>query len=152
MEVNGGLGLMVKPLSVKQEDIGSNPLDHPSLTARSVTAAHRTFNPGGAGSNPAGRTLLTRSSDMATQRVYDFDARWLEGEAKRARTVGEVISRYDQYQNKIRALKLRYAREHDLYGYGARMEAFVSRLKRYAWNELLTDIRREDVIIRSLKV
>ncbi len=89
---------------------------------------------------------------MRVKEIYDFDAEWLFKNTKQARTVGDVLSRHDQYHNKIRALHKRYDKQHDLYHYGSCVDAFIKRLRTHNWSEQLVDVRRSDTFVRNLRV
>ena len=83
--------------------------------------------------------------------VIDFDAKWIEHSAAHAKTVGEVMVRYDQFKLKVDSLQKRYPESHDLYRYGERAAAFIGRLKTYSWDVRLADAKRNDVLLRSLR-
>lgn len=82
----------------------------------------------------------------------DPDHQWLKQELRAADTVAQVLARQAQFENKIRALKLRHASDRPLYQYAERMEQFLKRLATYPWTAQLRDIRRDDAQIRKLKL
>lgn len=82
----------------------------------------------------------------------DPDHQWLKKELRAADTVAQVLARQAQFENKIRALKLRHAPERPLFQYAERMEQFLKRLASYPWTAQLRDIRQDDAQIRKLKL
>ncbi|MEJ2669002.1 MAG: hypothetical protein P8077_01650 [Gammaproteobacteria bacterium] len=82
----------------------------------------------------------------------DPDHQWLKKELKAAESVAHVIARKAQFENKIRALKLHHAADRPLYLYAERMEKLLQRLQTYPWTTLLRDIRRDDEVVKNLKL
>lgn len=76
---------------------------------------------------------------MVVMTLYDLDAHWLLSEYKRANTVGEIISRCDQFENKLHGLKYRYQENHSIHIFAMEFESVLEKLKRKKWNELLVD-------------
>jgi hypothetical protein len=101
----------------------------------------------------AGQGARRTTRDPAPKKLPDDpDHQWLKRELRAADTVAKVMARQAQFENKIRALKLRHPPEKPLYQYAERMEAFLKRLATYPWTAQLRDIRQDDAQVRKLKL
>lgn len=120
-----------------------------------ASAKPRTRKPAGrrGGKIPSrGKSPQTRRKPVEKKLPDDPDHQWLKKELRAADTVAQVLARQTQFENKIRALKLRHAADRPLYHYAERMEQFLKRLASYPWTAQLRDIRQDDAQIRKLKL
>jgi len=118
--------------------------------ARTPSTKQRRSVKKGQGQRPQGKRPTKKP--IKKRLPDDPDHQWLKSQLRGAQTVAEVLSRQVQYENKIRALKLRHEPGKPLHDYADRMEQFLARLKTFPWTTQLRDLRQDDSIIRKLKL
>lgn len=124
----------------------------PLATEKSPKRGSKTGSRRGTGATARGTSKKATRDPGQKKLPDDPDHQWLKRELRAADTVAQVLARQGQFENKIRALKLRHAPERPLYQYAERMEQLLKRLAAHPWSAQLRDIRQDDPQIRKLKL
>lgn len=80
----------------------------------------------------------------------DQDMAWIQDTLKAAQYVGDVLTRRDQYFNKVLSLKRKFAagKERD---YAASIELLCERLRSHPLQAMLRDVMRDDPQLKKIR-
>ncbi len=80
----------------------------------------------------------------------DPDMAWIQDTLKAAQYVGDVLTRRDQYFNKVLSLKRKFAagKERD---YAANIELLCERLRSHPLQAMLRDVMRDDAQLKKIR-
>ena len=84
------------------------------------------------------------------EEVVDADFAWIRDSLKATQYVGDVLTRRDQYLNKVMSLKRKFpsGRERD---YAAGVELLIERLRLFPMQAMLRDVLRDDPQLRKIR-
>lgn len=84
------------------------------------------------------------------EEVIDQDMAWIQDSLKSAQYVGDVLTRRDQYFNKVMSLKRKFAvgKERD---YAVHIELLCERIRQHPMQAMLRDVLRDDVQLRKIR-
>lgn len=99
---------------------------------------------------PARRPKPVPQRAKPVEEEIDQDLAWIQDSLKGALYVGDVLTRRDQYFNKVMSLKRKFAagRERD---YAAHIELLCERLKTHPMQAMLRDVLRDDPQLRKIR-
>ena len=80
----------------------------------------------------------------------DADLAWIKESLKATQYVGDVLTRRDQYLNKVMSLKRKFAQgpERD---YAANVEMLIGRLRQFPMQAMLRDVLRDDSQLKKIR-
>lgn len=84
------------------------------------------------------------------EELIDPDMAWIQESLKGALYVGDVLTRRDQYFNKVMSLKRKFSagKERD---YATSIELLCERLKSHPLQAMLRDVLRDDAQLRKIR-
>lgn len=84
------------------------------------------------------------------EEVIDQDLAWIQDSLKGSQYVGDVLTRRDQYFNKILSLKRKFAsgKERD---YALHVELLCERLRQHPLQAMLRDVLRDDAQLKKIR-
>lgn len=84
------------------------------------------------------------------EEVIDQDLAWIQDSLKAAQYVGDVLTRRDQYFNKIMSLKRKFAagKERE---YAGHVELLCERIKLHPLQAMLRDVLRDDAQLKKIR-
>ena len=99
---------------------------------------------------PARRPKPAPQRNKPLEPEVDPDLAWIQDTLKSAQYVGDVLTRRDQYFNKVMSLKRKFAagKERD---YAAHVELLCERLKGHPLQAALRDVLRDDPQLRKIR-
>ena len=80
----------------------------------------------------------------------DADLAWIRESLKSTQYVGDVLTRRDQYLNKVMSLKRKFSQgpERD---YAANVELLIGRLRQFPMQAMLRDVLRDDPQLKKIR-
>lgn len=99
---------------------------------------------------PARRPRPAPQRPRAVEPEIDQDMKWIQDSLKAAQYVGDVLTRRDQYFNKVLSLKRKFAtgKERE---YAASIELLCERLRSHPLQAMLRDVMRDDTQLRKIR-
>jgi len=99
---------------------------------------------------PARRPKPAPQRARPVEEEIDQDLAWIQDSLKGALYVGDVLTRRDQYFNKVLSLKRKFAagKERD---YAASIELLCERLRSHPMQAMLRDVLRDDAKLRKIR-
>lgn len=99
---------------------------------------------------PARRPRPAPARARPVEEEIDQDLAWIQDTLKGAQYVGDVLTRRDQYFNKVLSLKRKFAsgKERD---YAGHIELLCERLRSHPLQAMLRDVLRDDPQLRKIR-